>query len=295
MTEIYEAAPQGAFAAWEISSVYLAIFAMVEAEFPSLAATYNETDLDRKSLNLQMAEFAFGGFYWLSLVLFQVKKSSRDIISLSNLGDPVAAMALLFLAIDFIELLDLVNGLGAPDTGGDFRDGATAFGKNISIIVAEAFPGDNWTGDAAETYRSKNQNHLNHLENVGRADRKIASITNAQAAAVEVGHELLESASLILSVAVMLLTPIYACWYLLEKRSGFASTAEDLAEDFSQLPADLGRLMVNFVRAAVLAAGLIALGAISYLIDEGKGSRQAINDAKAAYGSVARYWLMLLP
>lgn len=46
----------------EISSVYLAAFAMTEAAVPSLVATCNKTDLDQTSLKLQMTEFTFGGF-----------------------------------------------------------------------------------------------------------------------------------------------------------------------------------------------------------------------------------------
>lgn len=91
-------------------------------------------------------------------------------------------------------------------------------------------------------------------------------------------------------MAVMLLTPFYASWYILNTRTGLPGTGAEV-EAILQSKSKLGRSIVNFARAAVLAAGLIALGAISYLIREGNRSRKAINDAKDTYNSVANYWL----
>lgn len=108
-----------------------------------------------------------------------MKRSSNEIISLSNLADSMASMAVLFLATNFIQLLDLVNGFGTPE-GYDFHNGAATFTEDISTLVAGAAPDDDWTGAAAEIYRIKNQNHLKHLTDTGGADGQIADTAKAR-------------------------------------------------------------------------------------------------------------------
>ncbi|MBY0443332.1 MAG: hypothetical protein K2Q25_14540 [Mycobacteriaceae bacterium] len=71
-------------------------------------------------------------------------------------GSPAMRLLAFYAAVlGVFEMLELLNGFGPPDRGGEFAEGSATFSDDIYAILAQATP-INWFREAAHKYITKN-------------------------------------------------------------------------------------------------------------------------------------------
>jgi hypothetical protein len=101
------------------------------------------------------------------------------------LGPAAVEAPVVYLTVDFILILEQLNGFGLPDTGGAFTDGKSNFDTTAGILQQAAPDGSQWSGDAEVNYNNKNVAQQTLTQQMADADQAMATILATQAAQVE--------------------------------------------------------------------------------------------------------------
>lgn len=109
---------------------------------------------------------------------------------------------LLFL----FELLESLNGFGAPDIGSQFGDGAQEFSAEICDLLKDAMPSsDGWVGAAAAAYADKNKDQQARVKNYfANADSDVEKAISKQAELVELLRQVLAGAKAVLGSSTLI-------------------------------------------------------------------------------------------
>ncbi|WP_287039505.1 EspA/EspE family type VII secretion system effector [Mycobacterium sp.] len=100
----------------------------------------------------------------------------NNIVRLNKLNLPIIQAG---LAV--IQQMELLNGFGSPERGDKLK---ASLVPSIDTIVA-AFPTDSWAGAGAQAYAAVNAKHLEHVEEMARADELLRNILQREASEVE--------------------------------------------------------------------------------------------------------------
>ncbi|WP_135456155.1 EspA/EspE family type VII secretion system effector [Mycobacterium sp. DL99] len=119
-------------------------------------------------------------------------------------GDPIGAVGLLGDAGKWAQLLipeaiatpviqgglyvltgvSKTMGVGSPDTGGSFNDGAKLFQSNGKSLEG-AYPTESWSGSASGAYTSQNSHQIQRASTMLEADNAIVRVLSTQAGQVD--------------------------------------------------------------------------------------------------------------
>lgn len=200
--------------------------------------------------------------------------SVRERAGTELLTGPPGIVRILGLTLGLIEFVQLLNGFGPPDTGGDFRDGDTTFSHSVYDLLVRAAPAD-WISDGANEYQSRNDNLLIQVTSIAQADRAVANIVASQAGVVEDAR--IELAGIVAGLSGALTYAIYLLlqWYAYI-RAGCLPAAEATARFLEKF---------GLVAASTAAAGTcVALGVV--MGHASIHSEPKLNDQTANYQSV---------
>lgn len=126
---------------------------------------------------------------------------------------PTAVVGYLALTFIVIEILESLNGCGAPDLGKVFQDGSATFSNSINSILESAYPtSDEWAGSAADRYAADNQEQQNFVQQAADADKKIADGLRKQAYWVQAARETMASSRLGIAGGMVLIGSLTAAW-----------------------------------------------------------------------------------
>ena len=204
------------------------------------------------------------------------------------------ALGYLYVLLDVIKCLELLNGFGRPDTGSDFRKGFTKFSQSIAGIFAEAHPTE-WSGAAAEQYDDANKAQERYVNKLAEADREIADILATQARLVEQLRQGLAGIRQTLVGSIIFLTMLlvvvigdeifdnYYEKYILN--SEYTPYIPEI-NYAPQIPVIYNYLLLNFAACASLLATAAALILISVLIGEAQQKCIEINKATCKYKDI---------
>lgn len=170
-----------------------------------------------------------------------------------------------------VQSLELINGYGRPNVGGEFGEGSTRLGSDISGLLQSAVAID-WSGAGAAEYNRKNQEQQARVAKVAAADHRIAGILKKQSDEVELGREVLAGAQLGLAAGIPVAGSLYAKYVYWRLRSRVDPPLWSIA--FS-----IARVLHEFVETLALAAIAAAAAVIGVLVDVGIRHEKRINDA----------------
>lgn len=124
------------------------------------------------------------GFAAAALYVSRRHAVAADIDEQRSWSNVYASLLLLFEAIAVIQTLELLNGLGAPNTGDNFNDASVTFSDDIQGILHGAGP-THWSGAGQDEYDHQNHEQQCRMRVIARADRWVAQALNNQAQCVE--------------------------------------------------------------------------------------------------------------
>ena len=236
-------------------------------------------DADPASLALEVsacvAELGF---------LAAVLNPGDTIATLSNeeyaLKEVLSVWSYLNLARGFIELLELMNGFGAPEEGEDFSGGSRKFSHEIIGDLQHA-AATSWIGSplgAAYNYNCRNSEQQNRANKIADADSEIKEILSNQGFQVERGRQGFAGTRISLIGATVLAAKLVAEAIIAIE---IAAATNDPAAKVTATALVL--LLVAFVEVASVVAALTAFGLICTLIDEGRQNERHIRSARRKY------------
>ncbi|MBY0443164.1 MAG: hypothetical protein K2Q25_13690 [Mycobacteriaceae bacterium] len=222
------------------------------------------------SLDLQIAADVMESTYLVNIITIQTL-----VFVFQELAK--AALLYLYVALDFITCLELMNGFGHPDTGSDFRKGSIEFSYTITKIFAGAHPTE-WSGLAAEKYSANIRSRQDEIDALSEADQIIAETLATQAHQVEQIRHGLAGIKQALVGSIMLVTTLMFFGGYYNPSYGFAL--------------NIGIINCRAVleiagRAALLATGA-ALILTAILVGEAENNRNRISEAKRKYQDIVK-------
>lgn len=195
----------------------------------------------------------------------------------ANQAGPTAVMAYLGLLFGVIEALELLNGFGAPDTGGVFRAGHTTFSAEITDLLKQATPDSaDWAGASADAYLLGDTAQQARVQRVAEADWLLAQGLKTQAAKIEQAREVLAVSRLAITAAIGVVSAFRISWLLYVSQG---PVGQAVAAVIANVAAEYGN------RFAVCAL-LSDLVTIVDLIVEGASTEDAVNAIAASYRGV---------
>jgi hypothetical protein len=117
-------------------------------------------------------------------------------------GEFVPTTFVLEIALQLISIVEDLNGIGNPDTGGAFHDGKLKTNQ-IADNLDQAVPGEGFRGTAARAYGIQNVDLKQALNSIAEADQIMADVLKEQAFLVDMVRDGLAGGRAILAGALV--------------------------------------------------------------------------------------------
>ncbi|MGW4098420.1 EspA/EspE family type VII secretion system effector [Mycobacterium sp. NPDC004974] len=122
--------------------------------------------------------------------------ASKAIPKVAALETPIIGSTLLA-----INALSLTLGIGDPETGHRFEQGASKF-EGVRGTLESATPTGQWVGDGSEAYRRQNERQQVRAEHMRSTDGKLKSVIASQADQVLMARRVLDGAATALTACI---------------------------------------------------------------------------------------------
>lgn len=166
--------------------------------------------------------------------------------------------------------LELFNGFGAPNAGGQFNDGHTVFHGGISDILNSADAStDLWAGGGADKYNTQNSYQETRVAKIAEADHDMAGYVKWQADKVEEGRQIMAGARLALAGALVVASAMLKTYFYWSAQSANPISAAKATS--------VGNALIRFVELSIIAVCLEALSMIGVLIGESVHTEKAVH------------------
>ena len=117
-------------------------------------------------------------------------------------GEFVPTTFVLEIALQLVLLVEQLNGIGNPDTGGAFNDGRSKINQ-IAQNLDQAVPNEGFMGTAGSAYGTQNEDLKQALKLIAEADQTIAEVLKEQAFLVDMARNGLAGGRIILAAALV--------------------------------------------------------------------------------------------
>lgn len=197
------------------------------------------------------------------------------------LAGPEGALLVLAAVVGLIAIVELFTGSGSPDTGHEFRNSAPDL-SNISGLLDNASPTTCWSGETAEEYQRRNEEHQAGLAEIAQADQQVAEALTTQSNQVEQTRAGLGAIKIAAIAAIAFATWLfgnYVFWRAMAWSGAFPGFSAAMAEYYRAALWNFVSTVANFVAIAVLLL-------IVMLKADGSENERALKKATHKYQDV---------